>query len=233
MEIGKGYVPFPESLDYKIMHSLPLAENYHLGLGLFQNLRDESYQFLKLGAMASLLVNKVGIITGHAHILESNHEFALISLGEELIFPPFGYDLSHYIPVFFMIFPLLYSHGHKEIIIDPLRQLLKNLLLVPADQDRSQGLANGFQVSIADSFSCFRIRNMVAAQKSKERAKPVAINKLDNRVKLIQPILQGSSRQDDSIGRRDALGTLGGPRLPIFDPLGFIKNNQVWSQGFD
>ena len=96
-----------------------------------------------LGAVVGAVIEQVGAVAGHAHVLQGDHQPALVGLGQEAIAPPLLHDAGDDLLVLRRDARVCWSrHRHEEVLVDPLGQLLEHLVLVPADQDRRQRLAD-------------------------------------------------------------------------------------------
>ena len=125
-----------------------------------------------------------------------------------------------------VIRPLPIGHRHEDIVVDALGQLVENLGLVAANQDRLQRLAQSVEVLVADDLADL-VADLMFVQQAKRRAEAEAIDKLHDRDQLFEAILERRPGKDDGVWRGDALDAAGGAGGPVLDALRFIEDDEV------
>ena len=81
----KQHVPEARNVqpaDDQLMGAHPLAENHRLSLGALEQFAEQRGQFVHLGAVVSLVIEQIGAVAGHAHVLQRAGEHALVGLGQ-------------------------------------------------------------------------------------------------------------------------------------------------------
>ncbi len=134
--------------------------------------------------------------------------------------------------VFRVVFLLQFRHRHVNVVVNPLRQLVEHLILVPADEDRFERLADAIKVLIADHLAHFVV-NLMFVQQLEGRAEPITVHELHDGDQLFQPVFQRGAGEDDGVGRGDALDATGDARVPVLDALGLVEDDQVGIPGLD
>ena len=119
-----------------------------------------------------------------------------------------------------------FRHRHEDVGVDALGQLVEHLVLLPAQQDRLQRLADLVEVLVADHLAVV-VADLVLVQQAEGRPEAEAIDELNDGDQLFQPIFQRRAGQDDGIGRGDVLDAAGGARVPVLDALGLVEDDQI------
>ena len=68
---------------------------------------------------------------------------------------------------------------------------------------------------------------------TKRRTQPAVVNELHNGIQFIQPVFKWCSREHKRKCRTKTFDHAAGLRLPILNPLAFIKNNEIPLHAFD
>ncbi len=131
-----------------------------------------------------------------------------------------------------MIFPLQFRHRRKDVRVDAAGQLVENVVLLAAHQDRRQRLTDAVEAGVADDFAN-RIAHLMFVQQPERRSQTIAIHKLDNRDQFLKTVFQRRTGKDNGVGSGDLLDAAGGARTPVFDALGFIEDDKVGRPGVD
>lgn len=85
METDKTDAPRFQPADHDVVRARPLAEDHGLGLRLGEQAVEQVGQFVGLDAVIALLVEQVGAVACHAHILQAAGQPALVLVGEEFV----------------------------------------------------------------------------------------------------------------------------------------------------
>ena len=95
----------------------------------------QSKIYISLGAGIGFLIEQVGAVAGHAHVLESDHQEPLIGFRQESEAAPFHHNPGNRFPVFLVVLHLLCGHGHEERFVETFGELLQNLFFCASDQN--------------------------------------------------------------------------------------------------
>ena len=96
------------------------------------------------------VIEQVGAIASHAHVLQCAGQARAIHFGEKTGATPATDDASDEVPVLRVMRALLGGERHEERVIDPRWQLLRHFGLASTQHDRRQGAAYLVEVPIAD-----------------------------------------------------------------------------------
>ena len=140
--------------------------------------------------------------------------------------PPLLHQPGDRLPVLLVVLHLLLGHGHEEPLFQPLGKLLEHLVLGAADEDRLERLGDFREVAVADHPAAV-VDVLVPVEEAEHRPEAEAVDELDDRVQLFQPVLQRRAGQHDGVLRVELLDALGGARLPVLDPLGLVEDHHV------
>ena len=200
--VKEHMIPTPslESGDEHLVHPEPLAEDHRLGLGILEGLVQECHQFVGLGAMVGPLVEQVSAVARHAHVLQGDHQTPLINLGQETVSPPLCYKPADGLAVLFMMLDLLRRHRNEKLLFQPLRELVKNLGLAPAQENRRQCLADAVEVSVPNDPADF-VHDLVTVEEPECGAEPMLVDELHDGGQLLESILDWRASEDDGVGR--------------------------------
>ena len=105
----------------QFVHPQPLAEDDDLGSRLLEHLVEQRCQFVRLHAEVGRLIEQVRAVAAHSHVLQRDHQPALVGLGKELVAPPLGDDPGDDFSVLLVVSTLLGRHGHEEVLVQTLR----------------------------------------------------------------------------------------------------------------
>ncbi len=117
-------------------------------------------------------------------------------------------------------------HRHEEPLFHPLGQFLEHLVFGAADEDRLERFGDLRKIAIADHAAAL-VDVLVVVQEAEHRPEPKAVDELDDRMQFFEPVLQRRAGQHDGVFRVELLDGLGGPRLPVLDPLGLVEDDHV------
>ena len=204
----------------------PLTEDDGLVARPLETLLQDGKELVRLVPEVRLLVEQIGAVAAHPHVLQGDHQPSLVGLGQKAEPAPLGHDARDNLGILHVVRHLLFCHGHEIVLVEPLRQLLEDLLLGPADQDRLKGPSDLVQVPVADHLAEL-VGVLMLRQESEHRPQAKAIHELHDRVEFLQPVLQGCPGQDDGILGMEPFDRLGPPGLPVLDPLGLIENDNL------
>ena len=113
-----------------------------LAFGLGEQIVEQRRQFVGLDAMVGLLVQEIGAVARHAHVLQRASQPPLVLVRQKPGLPPALDDFRHDVGVFLVIEHLHLGHRHQKVLVETARQLLQHLGFAPADHDRRQRLAD-------------------------------------------------------------------------------------------
>ena len=68
---------------------------------------------------------------------------------------------------------------------------------------------------------------LMFGQETEHRPEPETVDKLDDRMQLLEPVLQRRAGQHEGVFRFELFDGLGRPGLPVLDPLGLVEDDQV------
>lgn len=178
--------------------------------------------------MIGFLVQQIGAVARHAHVLQRTGQPALVLVRQKPGLAPALDDFRHHLGVFLMKEQLHLGHRHQQILVGAAGQLPQHLGFAPADHDRRQRLADLLQPGIA-GYTPGTVLDLMLVQQLPGRPQPVLIDKLDNRHQFLQLVFQRRPRKHDCIGAIDAFQCARGNRVPVLDPLRFIDDDQFGS----
>ena len=226
--VEQHVLPFPplQPAHHQLVHPHPLTEHHDLHLRVLENLLQQPGHFVGLHAVVSLLVQQVRAVARHPHVLQGDPHAKLVPLAEEVMTAPLRHQAGHDLAVLLVVVHLLLGHGDEETLLQPLRQLLQNLVLGPPQQDRRQGAGDRGEVPVTDHPAAL-VRMLVLGKETEHRPQAEAVDELDDRVQLLQAVLQRRARQYQGVGRRQLLHALRGAGLPVLDPLRLVEDDQV------
>ena len=125
-----------------------------------------------------------------------------------------------------MVRALLGRHRHEEGLLEAFGQFSQHLALDSTNQQRCERLADAIEMAIADHLVVL-IANLVLGEELKRRSQAMLVDELDNRHQLLQAVLERRARQDDGVGRGNALDAAGRPCVPVLDSLRFVEDDQI------
>ena len=125
------------------------------------------------------MVQQIRAVAAHPHVLQGDHQPALVGLREELVAAPLRDDFGDGLSILFVVNTLLRRHRHEEVLVEPFGQLFQDLRLPAADQHRRQRLADAVEVSIADDLAVVVVHLMIR-QESEGRPEPMLVDKRDD-----------------------------------------------------
>src|SRR5438034_9341820 len=106
------------------------------------------------------------------------------------------------------------------------RELLAHGLARTAEQHRLEVLSQLGQVLVAEYLALF-VHNAVTVVETKRRAKPPVVDKLHNRVQVVEPVFERRARQHEGEPRTKTFDHAAGLRLPVLDALAFVQDNEI------
>src|SRR6185369_235836 len=109
------------------------------------------------------------------------------------------------------------------------RELGLDLRLAAAEEDRAEPAVELGQVLVARRPAAV-VKQVEVAVEAEERAEDRRIEELDDRVDLVDAVLDRRAGQDEGVGAREALDGLGGLALPVLDPLCLVEDDDVRSE---
>ena len=221
-----------EPADDDVMGPRPLRKHHRLGLRIGEQIVEQCRQFVGLDAMIGFLVEQIGAVARHPHVLQRDHQPPLILVRQEFGFAPALDDLRHLVGVFLVIVHLHLGHRHQQVLVGPARQLPQHLRFAPADHDRRQRLADLFEPSITGDPPSF-VLDLVLMQQLPGRPQPMLIDELDDGNQLLQLVLQRRTGEHDRVGAVDALQGARRNGVPVFHPLRFVDDHQFGRPGGD
>src|SRR5262245_7317127 len=168
----------------------PLRKDHGLGLRRHKQLLEQRGQFVSLDAVVGLLIQQIGAVAGHAHVLKGAGQASLILVREKPGLAPALDNPGHDVRIFLMKKPLRFSHWNQRVLVRPARQLLQHLRLSPADHDRRQGSADPLQPRITGDAAGL-VLDLMFVQEFPGWAQPVLIDELHDRDQFFQLVLQG------------------------------------------
>ena len=214
-----------ETADDDVMGPRPLRKHHRLGLGIGEQLVEQCRQFVGLDAVVGFLVQQIGAVARHPHVLQGNHQPPLIHLGQKPGLAPAPDDFRHLVGVFLMVIHLHLGHRHQQVLVGPGGQLPQHLGFAASDHDRRQRLADLLQSGIAGDAPGF-VLDLMLMQQLPGWPQPVLIDELDDGDQFLQLVFQGRTGQHDRIGTIDAFQGACRNRVPVLHPLRFIDDDQ-------
>ena len=221
-----------ETAHQEFVHAQPLTEDNDLGLRPLKNLRQQRDDLFGLGTMIVRVIDEVAVVAGHAHAQQGDQSAGVCRLPRDSDSAAISARSRDNFPVLSVMFQLVIGHGHEDVRVDAFGQLVEHHVLLPAHQDRLEGLADLIQVLVADHLADVVVDLMIV-QQLEGGAEPIAVDELHDGDQLFQAILQRRSREHDGIGGSDALDAAGHARVPVLDALGLVENDQVGVPGLD
>ena len=221
-----------EPTDDDVLRSRPLRKHHRFGLRLHKQVVEQRRQLVGLDAVVGFLVQQVGAVARHTHVLQGAHQPPLILVRQKPGPAPAANDLRHLVGVLLVKIHLPLGHRHQQVLFSPAGQLLQYFGLPPADHDRCQRLADLVEPAIARNAAAF-VLDLMLVQQFPGRAQPMLIDELDDRNQLFQLVFQRRSGQHHRIGAVDAFQGSRGDGIPVLHALGFIDDDQLRSPGCD
>jgi len=124
---------------------------------------------------------------------------------------------------------LLRIHRHKHRAVRPVRQLLLDICLAPAQQKRPDAFTQALQVFV--SFRpAVRVEHVKIAVKAEERAQHLRIQHGHQRIDVINAVLQRRAGQHKHIAALELFHGLRGLGVPVLDALRLVQDHAVWLQ---
>src|SRR6266403_751948 len=209
-----------------VVASRPLREHHRLGLGLGEQIDKQRRQLVGLDPMVGLLVEQIGAVARHAHVLEGTCQPPLILVRQESDFAPALDDLRHRVGVFLMMDHLHLGHGHEKGLVDAARHVPKHLRFAPADHDRLQRPADLLKARIAGDAPAF-VLDLMLVKQLPGRPQAVLIDELNDGDQFFQPVLQGSPGEHNCVGAIDAFQGARRDGIPVLHALRFIDDHDL------
>ena len=210
----------------------PLRKHHRLGVGLGEQVLEQRRQFVGLDPMIGLMVQQIGAVARHAHVLQRAGHSPLVLVRQEPGLAPALDDPRDDVGVFLVIEHLHLGHRHQQVLVGPAGQLPQHLGFAPADHDRRQRLADLLQPGIAGDAPGF-VLDLMLVQQLPGRPQPVLIDELDDGNQLFQLVLQGCPGQHDRVGAVDALQGARRDGVPVLHPLRLVDDHQFGRPGGD
>ena len=214
-----------ETADNDVMGPRPLRKHHRLGLGIGEQIIEQCRQFVGLDAVVGFLVQQIGAVARHPHVLQGNHQPPLIHVGQKPGLAPAPDDFRHLVGVFRMVIDLHFGHRHQQVLVGPGGQLAQYLGFPPADHDRRQRLADLIQPGIAGDAPGF-VLDLMLMQQLPGWPQPMLIDELDDGDQFLELVFQGRAGQYDRIGAIDTFQGACRNRVPVLHPLRFIDDDQ-------
>ena len=182
--------------------------------------------------MVGFLVEQIGAVARHAHVLQGTGQPPLIRVRQESGPAPALHDLRHDVGIFLMIEHLLLGHRHQQVLVGTVWQLPQHLGFAPADHDRRQCLADPFQPGIASDPPGL-VLDLMLVQQLPGRPEPILIDELNDGDQLLQLVLQRRPGQHDRVGTVDAFQGARRDGVPVLHPLRLIDDDEFGRPGGD
>ena len=221
-----------EPADDDGVRARPLAENHRFRVWLNEQPLEQLRQFIRLDTVVGLLVEQVGAVARHAHVLQGAGEAALVLIGEKLHLAPAQHDLRHDLRVFRVVQHLHLGHRNEEVLVGAAWQLQQHLGLASPDHDRRQGLADPVEPGVTRHAAAL-VLDLMLVQQLPSRPEAVLVDELDDGDEFFQLVFQRRSSQHDRIRAVDALERLGRNGVPVLDPLRFVHDHEIRRPGGD
>ena len=191
-----------ETADDDVVGSSPLREHHRLGLGVGEQVVEQRRQFVSLDAMVGFLVQQIGAVARHAHVLQGTGQPPLIDLRQKPGLAPALDDFRYGIGVFLMIEHLHLGHRYQQILVCPAGKLPQHFGFTPANHHRGQSLADLLQPGVPGDAAGF-VLDLMLVQQLPGWPQPVLIDELDDGNQFFQLVFQRRPGQHDRIGTID------------------------------
>ena len=218
--------------DHDVVGARPLAEHHGLGIRLLEQVVEQCRQFVRLDAVIGFLVEQIGAVARHAHVLQGAGQSALVLVGKELHLAPAQHDPGDDLRVFLVVGHLQFGHWHQQVLVGAFRQLLQHFGFAAAYHDRCQRLADLFQPGVAGNATVL-VLDLMLVQQLPGRPQTVLIDELDNGDQLLQLVFQRRAGQHHGVGAVDAFQRACGDGVPVLHPLRLVDDHQIGCPGGD
>jgi len=94
-----------------------------LSAGRSKDSCQDGKQLVRLAPVVGLSVEQVGAVAAHPHVLQGDHQPALVRSDRNPSRPPLGRDPRDDRAVLLVVFHLLFGHGHEVVLVESLGQL--------------------------------------------------------------------------------------------------------------
>jgi hypothetical protein len=210
---------------HEFEHAFPLGEDDGLYVGRGKHLVEDPRKFLQFRAGAIGAIQDVGRVAQHAHDAEFAQEPLLFLRRER---PAFGemHELADNLLVAGVVLALGLTERDEEVAVGAAGQFGFDVALAPAEQDWTDALVHFLQLQIGFGSTAV-IEAVEFPVEAKKRPEDVRVEERDDRVQLIEAVLDGRARENEGKPAAQALDGLGGLAGPVFDPLGLIQHDDV------
>ncbi len=214
-----------DRLAHQVEHPLPFGEDQDLGARLGEQPLQDLPQLGELGADPAVGIQDVGGVADHPHAGEPLLEL-LEFLGQQGTALGRVENLGDPPLVFGVAGDLLVFQRDEEVLVRAAGELPLDVLLAAAQQDGREPAVELAEVPVADGPAAL-VELVELAVEAEEGAEQGGIEKLHDRVDLVDAVLERRAGEDERVGAAQPFDGLGGAALPVLDALGLVEHDHV------
>ena len=216
---------FAREFAHHCQHPLPFGEDDDLAIRLFEQIAEDALQLLELGADAAGRIEDRRRVADHAHAGEQLLQ-PVEFLGPQR--PPLRLAISarRLSAVLFVAQALLLGHRHEVVLDRAAGQLGLDVGLAPAQHHRRHAVAQLGEVLVVDRAAAL-VEFIEVAVEAEQRPEQLRIEVLDDRVELVDAVLDRRAGQHEGVRRAQRLDPARRLCLPVLDALRLVEHDDV------
>ena len=212
-------------LAHQLQHPHPLGEHDDLPPRVLQEIGQQPLDLLHLGTVPVLVAEDPGRVADHAHAGEEFLEPLELLLRERPSRCQRGEAL--HVEVVVLVGPgLRIGHRHEEGLDGPAGKLAFDVFLAPPEHHRGDPPRELVQVPEAGGLALL-VQLVELPVEAKQRSQEIGVQELDDRVDLVDAVLERRAGQHEGVPALEPLHRVRGLGVPVLDALGLVEDHDV------
>lgn len=215
----------------EVLAVLPLREDDGLLTALDHELVEDPGQLVELGG-APLLPPRLGVVVEDERVADPprvrhvRHEVLALDVGQEAAPHELLEQDRGRLPLLVVGLSLVRRERHRVEVVDPLGEVGEHLLL-PAPQHDGRGARAELVEVLPAGDLAVPVEAEVALVELIERPEEALVHELDDRVEVVEAVLERSAREHEREPAREALRRLRRLGAPVLEPLRLVEDEHV------